>query len=166
MRKIKVLYFAALMASVVSCKKSHTIPVVTNGITVMVTDGDSNTPAAGATVAFYDSATAVVSNTPKYTATTDQSGKVQLTVNYIKQYFVIVQKGVEKNYFSGLIPTGIFTSATEIKDSPTQSPAAVVGDVKYQDTNGDGVINIQDDVQAPAISLTVNMAATFNTTIY
>lgn len=47
----------------------------------------------------------------------------------------------------GLIAEGLFTSEEEIKNSPTQTFGAVrVGDIKYKDFNGDGVVDSFDEV--------------------
>lgn len=47
----------------------------------------------------------------------------------------------------GLIALGLFESQEEIDNSPVQNYGAYrVGDIKYQDVNGDGVINDQDMV--------------------
>ncbi|MDR2563780.1 MAG: TonB-dependent receptor [Prevotellaceae bacterium] len=47
----------------------------------------------------------------------------------------------------GLIALGLFESDDEIANSPQQSFGAPrVGDIKYQDVNGDGVVNSQDQV--------------------
>lgn len=165
MQKFKFICFAMSALVMFSCKKSQTTVTATT-VQISVTDGVNNDAATAATVYLYDSADALSSNTPKYTGTTDQNGKVTITVAYTSQYLVVAQKGVEKNYFSGLIPIGIFTSATEIADSPIQTPAAVVGDVKFLDTNGDGMISSQDDVTAPAISITAKTSNAFATTIY
>ena len=47
----------------------------------------------------------------------------------------------------GLIADGLFTSQEEINSSPRQTFGAVrVGDIKYKDVNGDGVVDTYDDV--------------------
>jgi len=114
----------------------------------------------------FDSSAGVLSNSPKYSATTDQSGKASITIAFVSQYFVVAQNATGKNYYSGLIPTGIFETQTEIQDSPAQTPAGVIGGVKFQDTNGDGVITAADDVSAPVVSITANTKNSFSTTIY
>ncbi len=51
------------------------------------------------------------------------------------------------NQFRGLIALGLFESEQDIADSPTQIfDAPVVGDIKYKDINGDGMINDYDRV--------------------
>ncbi len=51
------------------------------------------------------------------------------------------------NQFRGLIALGLFESEQDIADSPTQTfDAPVVGDIKYKDINGDGMINDYDRV--------------------
>lgn len=47
----------------------------------------------------------------------------------------------------GLVALGLFQSQEEIDNSPVQSFGEYrVGDIKYQDINGDGVINTQDQI--------------------
>ena len=47
----------------------------------------------------------------------------------------------------GLVALGLFQSQEEIDNSPVQSFGEYrVGDIKYQDINGDGVINSQDQI--------------------
>ena len=47
----------------------------------------------------------------------------------------------------GYVADGIFQSQEEIDNSPVQSFGEYrVGDIKYQDINGDGVINSQDQI--------------------
>jgi len=47
----------------------------------------------------------------------------------------------------GLIALGLFESQEEIDNSPVQNFGAYrVGDIKYQDVNGDGIIDSQDEV--------------------
>jgi len=165
MKKLQLLFIAI---TVLSCKKAET-PAPAEAATtvaVTVTDGSTGVAATGATVLLYDSADAVASNTSKYTATTDQTGTVKITVAYISQYFVIAQKGSEKNYYSGLIPIGIFKTQTDIQNSAIQTPPAVIGGVKFQDTNGDGRISAADDVSAPNIKVTANTNNAISTTIY
>jgi TonB-linked SusC/RagA family outer membrane protein len=51
------------------------------------------------------------------------------------------------NQFRGLIALGLFESEQDIADSPTQTfDTPVVGDIKYKDINGDGMINDYDRV--------------------
>jgi hypothetical protein len=165
MKKIQLLFIAI---AVLSCKKTETAapPAAATTVEVTVTDGRTGTAASGATVLLYDSADAVTSNTSKYTATTDQTGAVKIPVAYIAQYFVIAQKGSEKNYYNGLIPTGIFKTQADIQNSAIQTPAAVIGGVNFQDTNGDGRITAADDVSPPDIKVTANANNAISTSIY
>ena len=57
------------------------------------------------------------------------------------------RKGNRLNQPFGLIAEGLFTSEEEIASSPEQTFGTVrVGDIKYKDVNGDGVINTYDEV--------------------
>ncbi len=47
----------------------------------------------------------------------------------------------------GLVALGLFESQEDIDNSPKQTFGEYrVGDIKYQDVNGDGVINSQDQI--------------------
>jgi hypothetical protein len=163
MKKLNIFFLTVLVTAVLSCKKNNT-PVTTLEITVV--DGATGSSAAGAAVMLYGTAGDAASGSPKYSGTADQSGKVKFTVSYLRQYFVLAVKTTEKNYYNGLIPTGIFKTQTEIQNSPAQTPSAVIGGVKFQDTNGDGAITAADDVAPPSVSITANTNNTFTTTIY
>lgn len=57
------------------------------------------------------------------------------------------RKGQRLNQPFGLIAEGLFKSQEEIESSPHQTFGTVrVGDIKYKDVNGDGVINTYDEV--------------------
>ncbi|MEO6522565.1 MAG: hypothetical protein ABIN91_12855 [Mucilaginibacter sp.] len=139
---------------------------VATTVLITVADGRTGSAAATATVNLYTDMAGVNNNTPKYTQTTDQNNQVNITVDYLSQYYVVVIKGTAKNYYSGFKPIGIFQSQTDINSSPIQSPAGTVGGVKYQDTNGDGIINNNDKVDAPVITLQQNTKNTQTVTVY
>lgn len=68
----------------------------------------------------------------------------------------------------GLIAEGLFTSQEEIDNSPTQMFSTVrVGDIKYKDINGDGVIDANDKTKignnaiCPEIFYTFNLGAEY-----
>lgn len=56
--------------------------------------------------------------------------------------------GKPLSHQTGYIAEGLFQSQEEIDNSPTQNlgSTAMVGDVKYRDVNGDGIINTEDKV--------------------
>ncbi|GAB6008741.1 SusC/RagA family TonB-linked outer membrane protein [Dysgonomonas reticulitermitis] len=57
------------------------------------------------------------------------------------------RKGKRLNQPFGLVAEGLFTSQEDIASSPTQTFGAVrVGDIKYKDINGDGVVDTYDEV--------------------
>jgi len=164
MKNLKLLFILVVFSTTLSCSRKNVTSVTT--VDVIVTDGASGTAASGATIYLYDSSNAVISNLPKYTQTSDSKGEAKFTVVYSGQYYVVVQKGSAKNYYNGLIPLGIFQSQTEIRNSPAQNPPAIVGGIRFRDTNGDGVINASDNTVPPAVALTANTNNTFTTTIY
>ncbi|MCR8560994.1 hypothetical protein KXD93_25275 [Mucilaginibacter sp. BJC16-A38] len=164
MKKLQILLFTLMAIALLSCTKDQTKTGTT--VEISVVDGSTGSAAAGATVSLYESSAAINSNTPKYTQTTDQTGKAKIGVAYLSQYYVTAQLGSKKNYYNGFLPVGIFKTQTDIQNSAIQTPAAVIGSVKFQDTNGDGKISAADDVAAPSVSLTVNTNTTFTTTVY
>lgn len=61
------------------------------------------------------------------------------------------------------ITSGVFKSTDDIKNPPAQTPAPNVGDPKYVDINGDGVINRYDLVKkitGPSSGQTVSVVFT------
>ena len=55
------------------------------------------------------------------------------------------RKGYELSQQVGYIAEGLFNDQAEIDNAPAQ-PAAMPGDIRYRDINGDGVINAEDAV--------------------
>jgi hypothetical protein len=174
MTKLKLLLLAAPLLAMSSCLKNDDsnngtgTTTTTTGTTVAikVVDGHSGVAVPGAAVSLYATSADVTANTPTYSLTTDQTGVAQSPVNFVSQYYVIAQKEGEKNYYSGLIPVGLFTSTAEIQSSAIQTPAATIGSVKFQDTNGDGVISALDDTTPPPLALMNDKANTFTVTVY
>ena len=58
----------------------------------------------------------------------------------------IIKEGYPINSFNLIHAIGIFQTQEEIKNSPFQTAATHPGDIKYQDTNGDGFITEDDRV--------------------
>lgn len=85
----------------------------------------------------------------KVTATnTDGTAKV-LGGSYFNgqsQTVTVFQKGFTPGYFYGYKTQGLFQTAAEIAAAPTQ-PGAQPGDIRYADTNHDGKIDANDQVQ-------------------
>lgn len=66
---------------------------------------------------------------------------------YTEQNKNLYQKGHPYNAHQVLVAEGLFTSQEEIDNSPKQQFGTYsVGDIKYKDVNGDGVINANDYV--------------------
>ena len=162
MKRLLLLMLLAIVAIAFSCKKNTT----STTISVTVTNGASRSVSSGATINLYETAAAVSGGSPKYSQVTDASGKTKFTVAYLAKYYIIVKNGSAANYYNGYIPVGIFTSQTDINDSPAQTPAAVVGGVRFSDTNGDGVINSSDFLTVPSINVTENANTAFSVVIY
>jgi hypothetical protein len=162
-----IIYFA-------SCSKTNdttiqntaqTTPQTTVQIGVL-DSRDSYNVTGDAKVNLYASMNDVNNNTPQYSQLTEKSKPVTISVNYLSQYYVVVTKGTETNYISGFIPIGIFQSQSDIQLSPIQNPAGTIGGVKYQDLNGDGIINASDKTNAPTIPITAGTTNSKTIIIY
>ena len=64
----------------------------------------------------------------------------------IPRYPYLAQKGNSYGITRGLIALGLFKDEDDVKNSPTQFGTVLPGDIKYQDVNGDGIINSDDIV--------------------
>lgn len=64
----------------------------------------------------------------------------------IPKYPYLAQKGSSSGVTRGLIALGLFKDEEDVKNSPTQFGNVLPGDIKYQDINGDGVIDDYDIV--------------------
>jgi len=62
------------------------------------------------------------------------------------QNVTVFQKGYTPGYFYGYKTDGLFQTAAEVAAAPTQT-GAQPGDIRYVDTNKDGVINADDQVK-------------------
>jgi hypothetical protein len=161
-----LIAFIALTTFEACSKKADVAPAKSTTVQITVADGRTGAAAGSATVNLYADMTAVNNNTPKYTQITDQNNQAKFTVDYLSKYYVVVTKGTAKNYYSGLVPIGIFQSQADINNSPAQNPPGTVGGVKYQDTNEDGIINNNDKTDAPFITLTQSTNNTQTITVY
>jgi TonB-linked SusC/RagA family outer membrane protein len=63
-----------------------------------------------------------------------------------RPYPYLLQKGTPYDITRGLIALGLFKDEEDVRNSPTQFGEVLPGDIKYQDVNGDGVINDDDKV--------------------
>ncbi|MEA4919111.1 TonB-dependent receptor [Proteiniphilum sp.] len=64
----------------------------------------------------------------------------------IPRYPYLARKGNPYGITRGLIALGLFKDEDDVKNSPTQFGKVMPGDIKYQDVNGDGVIDSYDVV--------------------
>ena len=142
-----------VLLTFLSCGKDDPTPAQSTAVEISVKDGNSWTSSntemnivSGAVIKMYDTQQTVNQMTPRYTATTDQSGKALIQVDFQHEYFFTVQKGNAKNLINGLLIIGIFQTQAEIQSSPNQTPAPSVGSPKFLDTNRDGVIRTPHDV--------------------
>lgn len=144
-------------------------------VEITVRDGNSWTTSnttmnvvSGATIKIYETQTAIINNSsPKYTVTTDQSGKASLPVDFRNLYFFTVQKGNAKNVINGLLIIGIFQTQSEIQSSPYQTPNPTIGSPKFLDTDGDGIIRSpMDNIYGDYINLIQNQTVAKTSIIY
>jgi TonB-linked SusC/RagA family outer membrane protein len=80
------------------------------------------------------------------------------------QNVTVFQKGFTPGYFYGYKTQGLFQTAAEVAAAPTQA-GAQPGDIRYADTNGDGKINADDQVQIgdpfPTMTLGWNLSVSY-----
>jgi TonB-linked SusC/RagA family outer membrane protein len=80
------------------------------------------------------------------------------------QNVTVFQKGFTPGYFYGYKTQGLFQTAAEVAAAPTQA-GAQPGDIRYADTNGDGKINADDQVQIgdpfPTVTLGWNLSVSY-----
>ncbi|MDR2472966.1 MAG: TonB-dependent receptor [Tannerella sp.] len=62
------------------------------------------------------------------------------------RYPYLAMKGMPNGITRGLIALGLFKDEDDVRNSPKQFGEVLPGDIKYQDVNGDGVINSYDIV--------------------
>lgn len=81
---------------------------------------------------------------------TNADGTARLTggsfFNGQPQTVTVFEKGFTPGYFYGYKTAGLFQTAADVAAAPTQ-PGAQPGDIRFVDTNKDGVINADDQVQ-------------------
>lgn len=118
-------------------------------------------PEAGVTVSFYTSPEDYVDGDAVYQAETDQAGKVTFADAQVgTTYYVLAQKGDISNVFYrsstpvngvhvAFYADGIFQSVEEISNSPVIQSGAAPGNIRFQDLNGDGIINNDDRGAVP-----------------
>jgi TonB-linked SusC/RagA family outer membrane protein len=80
------------------------------------------------------------------------------------QTVTVFEKGYTPAYFYGYKTNGLFQNAAEIAAAAKQ-PGAQPGDIRYVDTNGDGVINDNDRVKIgdpfPSVTLGWNLSMSY-----
>ena len=64
----------------------------------------------------------------------------------IPRYPYLAKKGTPNDITTGLIALGLFKDEDDVRNSPRQYGNVLPGDIKYQDVNGDGMIDSYDVV--------------------
>ncbi|KAA6348562.1 TonB-dependent receptor SusC [termite gut metagenome] len=72
--------------------------------------------------------------------------KILKNASPIPEYPYMSKIGLAVDQQTGYVAMGLFSSQEEIDQSPSQYGVLRVGDIKYKDINGDGVINSYDQV--------------------
>ena len=62
------------------------------------------------------------------------------------QFSYLARQGSSNDVTRGLIALGLFKDEDDVRNSPTHFGDVLPGDIKYQDVNGDGIINDYDIV--------------------
>lgn len=109
------------------------------------------TVVAGANVDVYVSSSSFEEGTPDFTAVSDENGKVtfyELSDDspYGTNYYIVVTKEDLSNIVNGLAVAGVFQSQAEIAAAPEQNPEPSVGDLRFSDMDGDGMITSGDEL--------------------
>jgi starch-binding outer membrane protein, SusD/RagB family len=113
--------------------------------------------AADADVALYYSRSDFKNSQPAFTGKTNASGKITINGLAPGNYYLVVKKDDKYNYFEpdthngqpvGYLPIGIFQNTGEVMSRPHLT-STFPGDFVFQDTNGDGLLNINDKTYIP-----------------
>lgn len=115
--------------------------------------------ATGATVNLYSTQQKYTAGTPDYTATSDANGIAHFTNVAAGDYFIVVKKGDLSNIWpdaSGhtFISEDSIYQSNEEATNGTIKYGATAGDLRFRDTNQDGLISTPDKVDAPFRTIT------------
>lgn len=114
----------------------------------------------GVTVSFYTSREAYAEGNAAYSGQTDAAGKITFSeAEAGTNYFIVAEKDDLSSIFqrspepsggiyTGLLSEGLFQTQEEIDNAAFQSDAAP-GNFRWQDLNGDGIINNDDKTAVP-----------------
>ncbi|MBI9063567.1 MAG: hypothetical protein JEZ14_16410 [Marinilabiliaceae bacterium] len=78
--------------------------------------------------------------------TTDENGVAFLYGYKDWEYYFLTDKKGAVNLIDGYIVNGIFENQAEIDNYPSQNQPSQIGDLKFMDTNGDGMVDAGDKV--------------------
>jgi hypothetical protein len=78
--------------------------------------------------------------------TTDANGEVLFHGYWDLEYYLLAEKNDAVNIIDGYIIGGIFQSESDIDSSPPQIQSSQIGDLKFIDVTGDGMVNENDKV--------------------
>ncbi len=171
-----LLFTVVLIISISSCKDDndtstsdrYALTVTAYNAFYWSIDKPKGTLQPAANVSIYASRADYYSKKPYKTATTNADGKAVLNVAR-GRYFIVAEWQETGKLISSVVPkedvstsmskkgyvaVGLFQTDAEVKNSPGQAYARP-GNFKWQDINGDGVINPQDLVELPSASVEV-----------
>lgn len=92
--------------------------------------------------------------------TTDHNGQAILYGSKENHYYFTAEMGNKSNIVNGYLLIGTYNSADDIASYPSE-PWAEVGDLKFADINGDGVINENDKINYDWINRSIFLTNDF-----
>lgn len=107
-------------------------------------------PKASATIKVYTNAENVGTTKTYDVLTTDEDAQAILYGLRTNNYYFTVEKDNKSNIVNGYVLLGTYNTQEEVDGSP--DPDAQIGDLKFMDINGDGILNSDDNCNYQTIS--------------
>lgn len=174
---MKKLFTLTLLCGLWACKKDDKTPQPLPGGSLQITVYDATLWNAAypkgertqqATVQLFASRADYLAKKTAFTATTNQIGVAEFKQVPAGSYFIVAFKEDKSNTWDDghgrtLVSDSIFQTEAEIKapQTPIQQNA-MTGDFRFQDLNGDGIINDNDAAEAPFSSATAAVDSTIS----
>ena len=138
-----------------------TVTIAPNRISIEITIKDATTwtlenpglsIVVGADAKLYAGQSSIDADTPDIIVKSDENGKATFYDLENGDYYLSVEMGDLKSSKAGFLIAGVFQSQEDIDNSPFQEDAAI-GEIKYLDANGDGIISDDDMAQFRFITI-------------
>jgi hypothetical protein len=158
----RISFFSNFEAFSIRCLKEYKIVLRILDATSWTLENQTLSIVPNAVIKLYTTQSSFDNNIPDFTTTSDANGMVLLSNLPIQNqynYFLIVEKTDLRNIKDGYIICGVFNNQEDISTWPTQA-GAYVGGLKYNDVNGDGIINSDDRTWHDLISVTGDQTVT------